>query len=166
LRKIRIWTKASSHIALSKEKFLCCPKMFCNRISVISLRLFSSIKKKVDYSLVPKLNESDIEENFIRGSGPGGQATNKTSNCVQIRHIPTNIIVKYHGTRVLSRNREEARSILLKKLDEFYNKENSVENQIKRIEKEKSLRRQYKNDKLRKMKEEFKLKNSSDENKP
>lgn len=43
---------------------------------------------------LPVLNEDDLEEQFVRGSGPGGQATNKTSNCVVLRHIPSGIVVK------------------------------------------------------------------------
>uniref|UniRef100_A0A3B5L4Y2 Prokaryotic-type class I peptide chain release factors domain-containing protein n=1 Tax=Xiphophorus couchianus TaxID=32473 RepID=A0A3B5L4Y2_9TELE len=31
--------------------------------------------------------------------GPGGQATNKTSNCVVLKFIPTWIVVKCHQTR-------------------------------------------------------------------
>lgn len=42
----------------------------------------------------PVLNEDDLEEQFVRGSGPGGQATNKTSNCVVLKHIPSGIVVK------------------------------------------------------------------------
>jgi hypothetical protein len=45
---------------------------------------------------------------------------------------------------------------MINRLDEFYNKEMSVENQRKRLEKEKSVKRQNKNDKLRKLKIEFK----------
>ena len=40
------------------------------------------------------LNEDEIEEKFIRGSGPGGQKINKTSSCVELKHIKTGIIVK------------------------------------------------------------------------
>lgn len=40
------------------------------------------------------LNEDDMEENFIKGSGPGGQKVNKSSNCVQLIHKPTGIIIK------------------------------------------------------------------------
>lgn len=124
--------------------------------SIVLKRYFSSLKSKLDHSRFPKLNEQELEENFMRGDGPGGQAIQKTSNCVQIKHIPTNIVVKYHGTRSLPKNRVEARRILLDKLDEYYNKEMSVENQRKRLEKEKSLKRQSKNDKLRKLKIAFK----------
>ena len=47
-----------------------------------------------------KLNEDELEENFIKGSGPGGQSVNKTSNCVQLKHLPTGFVVKvpnYHS---------------------------------------------------------------------
>lgn len=43
---------------------------------------------------LPVVHEKDLEEQFVRGSGPGGQATNKTSNCVVLKHIPTGIVVK------------------------------------------------------------------------
>lgn len=49
--------------------------------------------KKHGFNL-PFLNEEDLEEQFVRGSGPGGQATNKTSNCVVLKHIPTGVVVK------------------------------------------------------------------------
>lgn len=49
---------------------------------------------KKDYIDLPVLNEDELDEQFVRGSGPGGQATNKTSNCVVLRHIPTGIVVK------------------------------------------------------------------------
>lgn len=51
---------------------------------------------KKDMIDLPVLNEDDLEEQFVRGSGPGGQATNKTSNCVVLKHIPTGIVVKVH----------------------------------------------------------------------
>lgn len=31
---------------------------------------------------MPEINEADLEESFVRGSGPGGQKINKTSCCV------------------------------------------------------------------------------------
>lgn len=53
--------------------------------------LVASKKGLID---LPILNEDDLEEQFVRGSGPGGQATNKTSNCVVLKHIPSGIVVK------------------------------------------------------------------------
>jgi protein subunit release factor B len=41
------------------------------------------------YKRLPPIDEKDIEEKAIKGSGPGGQAINKTHNCCQIKHIPT-----------------------------------------------------------------------------
>lgn len=56
------------------------------------LCVFAAGKKRlID---LPVLNEDDLEEQFVRGSGPGGQATNKTSNCVVLKHIPSGIVVK------------------------------------------------------------------------
>ena len=49
---------------------------------------------KKDFIDLPVLNEDEFEEQFVRGSGPGGQATNKTSNCVVLKHIPTGSVVK------------------------------------------------------------------------
>lgn len=49
--------------------------------------------KKDNAELLP-LNETDLEEQFVRGFGPGGQATNKTNNCVVLKHLPSGIVVK------------------------------------------------------------------------
>lgn len=54
---------------------------------------------KVDKSMVPVLKEKELEENFVRGSGPGGQKVNKTACVCVLRHIPTgklfNILLDY-----------------------------------------------------------------------
>lgn len=42
-----------------------------------------------DKSCVPVLNKNDIEEQFVMGSGPGGQNVNRMQNCVVLKHIPT-----------------------------------------------------------------------------
>lgn len=55
-----------------------------------------SIKRK-NYTF-PELKPEDLEESFVRGSGPGGQAVNKTSNCVVLKHKPSGIIVKVSAT--------------------------------------------------------------------
>ncbi|XP_057688645.1 mitochondrial translation release factor in rescue [Corythoichthys intestinalis] len=71
------------------------------------------------------LEEEQLEEQFVRGSGPGGQATNKTSNCVVLKHVPTGIVVKCHQTRSVDINRKRAREIMRQKLDVFYKGEDS-----------------------------------------
>jgi len=145
-------------------------KMFCkssilSRIS--SLRFSSSINKKIDFSKLPKLNEKDLEEDFVRGDGPGGQATATTNNCVVLKHKPSKIVVKHHGTRSLQQNREEARRLMIAKLDDLYNNEDSVENQRKRLERAKYNKNLSRSEKLRNRKMEFKknLEESKDQNK-
>lgn len=60
-----------------------------------SLRLLTTDnnKKKPERQKIV-LDEKDLEEKFIKGSGPGGQAINKRVNCVDLRHIPTGIRVQ------------------------------------------------------------------------
>ncbi|KAK4138740.1 hypothetical protein BT67DRAFT_438052 [Trichocladium antarcticum] len=69
--------------------------------------------------------ESDLEESFLKGSGPGGQKINKTSSAVQIKHIPTGIVIKSQATRSRSENRKIARSLLALRLDELANGDQS-----------------------------------------
>jgi len=49
--------------------------------------------KRSSFHLV-ELTEAELKEQFVRGDGPGGQATNKTSNCVVLKHVPSGIVVK------------------------------------------------------------------------
>ncbi|KAL1928659.1 hypothetical protein VTP01DRAFT_2445 [Rhizomucor pusillus] len=67
------------------------------------------------------LNESDLVEKFVKGSGPGGQAVNKRVNCVDLKHIPTGIRVQCQQTRSLEANRGIARKLLIEKLDDMIN---------------------------------------------
>jgi len=120
---------------------------------------FSS-SKSIDFSKVPILCEDDLEETFVRGSGPGGQAVNKTSNCVVLRHKPTNIIVKCHMHRAASANRKEARKILISKLDALQNGEQSIENQLKAIKEKKNSNEVRKRKKLNDKKEKWKQRES------
>ncbi|XP_042297746.1 mitochondrial translation release factor in rescue [Sceloporus undulatus] len=97
--------------------------------------------KKSSDNLFP-LNEADLEEQFVRGSGPGGQATNKTSNCVVLKHLPSGIVVKCHQTRSVEQNRKKAREILQEKVDVFYKGETSdVIKEKKESEKRKQEKR-------------------------
>lgn len=64
-----------------------------------------------------KIEETEIEEAFLKGSGPGGQKINKTSSAVQLKHVPTGIVVKSQETRSRQQNRKLARQILAEKLD-------------------------------------------------
>ncbi|XP_004709786.1 mitochondrial translation release factor in rescue [Echinops telfairi] len=99
------------------------------------------------------LEESELEEQFVKGHGPGGQATNKTSNCVVLKHIPSGIVVKCHQTRSVDQNRKLARKILQEKVDVFYNGENSLAYKEKReAEKKKQERKKRAKETLEKKK--------------
>ncbi|HVW22354.1 MAG TPA: peptide chain release factor-like protein [Opitutaceae bacterium] len=50
----------------------------------------------------------EVEERFVRGSGPGGQKINKTSSTVWLRHRPTGTEVRCQRERSQAANREEA----------------------------------------------------------
>ena len=62
------------------------------------------------------LSESDLQEWFIRGGGPGGQKTNKTSSTVCLRHKPTGLEVRCAQERSQSLNRFLARRDLCDKI--------------------------------------------------
>jgi peptide chain release factor len=63
------------------------------------------------------VSESDVEERFIRGSGPGGQKINKTSSTVWLLHRPTGVEVRCQAERSQSANRELAWRDLCLKLE-------------------------------------------------
>ena len=84
-----------------------------------------------------QVSEKDLEETFVRASGPGGQKVNKTSSCVFIRHIPTGLSVKCQRERSQAINRFLARRILLDKIERM--QKGIVSSEKERIEK---IRRQ------------------------
>lgn len=59
----------------------------------------------------------DVEERFVRGSGPGGQKINKTSSTVWLRHEPTGVEVRCQAERSQTANRERAWEELCEKLE-------------------------------------------------
>jgi peptide chain release factor len=62
-------------------------------------------------------NSTEVEERFVRGSGPGGQKINKTSSTVWLLHRPTGIEVRCQRERSQAANREWAWEELCKKLE-------------------------------------------------
>jgi protein subunit release factor B len=65
------------------------------------------------------VNESDLEETFVRSGGHGGQNVNKTATCVMLLHRPTRLQVKCQTTRQQGLNRFIARRLLLDKIEKM-----------------------------------------------
>ena len=84
-----------------------------------------------------QVREEDLTENFIRGSGSGGQKINKTSSCVQLRHVPSGVEIKCQSSRLQGSNRFFARRDLCDKLEE-----RKLGAQSKRQQEQEKIRRQ------------------------
>ncbi|POS77635.1 peptidyl-tRNA hydrolase domain-containing protein [Diaporthe helianthi] len=69
--------------------------------------------------------EHEFTEVYLKGSGPGGQKINKTNSAVQLKHIPTGIVVKCQDTRSREQNRKLAREHLADKIDDLLNGDQS-----------------------------------------
>ena len=88
------------------------------------------------------VHEDDIDEKFIRSGGPGGQNVNKVATCVQLKHIPTGIIVKVQKDRTQGVNRFLARRSLVSKIEERLTGTPTKEQlKVQKIQKQKKRRK-------------------------
>ena len=96
-----------------------------------------------------KINPADITEQFVRGSGKGGQKVNKTSSTVLLRHLPTGTEVRCQKHREQSNNRISAYKLLILKIeDQVKGKASERARKIFKLIKQKKKRSRRAKDKM------------------
>ena len=84
---------------------------------------------KIDGTIDIDIPESELDVQFTRSSGPGGQNVNKRETAVRLVHIPTGIAVHVDTERSQAQNRALALGILTAKL---YRKKEEEQNMLAR----------------------------------
>ncbi|MCP0914632.1 peptide chain release factor-like protein [Legionella sp. 27cVA30] len=105
-------------------------------------------KKLTEWMTKLHIDEIDLVEKFILGSGKGGQKLHKTAATVYLKHAPSGLEIKCQESRSREDNRYFARVRLCEKLHALISDEKTKEQQkvekIKRQKKRRSRRAKQK----------------------
>ena len=87
------------------------------------------------------LYERDLDEQFVRSGGHGGQNVNKVATCVVLLHRPTGITVRCQEERSQGLNRYLARRRLAEKMEEkLLGAQSAKQQEIEKIRRQKRRR--------------------------
>jgi len=86
------------------------------------------IRKKAKF----EVNMADVDMEFSRAGGKGGQNVNKVESAVRVIHRPTGIDVRSTSERSQAANREQAMTILRAKLELLHDEEEKKKNSMER----------------------------------
>jgi peptide chain release factor 1 len=78
-------------------------------VAVLPVREFSTVK----------INPADLEIEFTRSGGAGGQNVNKVETAVRMVHKPTGLMVRSQSERTQLRNKEKALALLSAKIEDM-----------------------------------------------
>lgn len=113
---------------------------------MVSKEKWEEIRKKMEEL---SIQEGDLVEKFILGSGSGGQKINKTSSCVYLKHLPSGIEIKCQQERSRDLNRLLARRDLCSRIEEREGKIVSEKQQeIAKIRRQKKRRSRKSKEKM------------------
>jgi protein subunit release factor B len=87
------------------------------------------------------IHEDDLDEQFVRSGGKGGQNVNKVSTCVVLVHRPSGMRIKCQQERTQGLNRYLARKLLADKIEaERLGRQSAQEQAAERVRRQKRRR--------------------------